>query len=106
MASYLTQALRRRGWSLSPVSPFTGQRRWEGNLPIATNKYVEEWNARRERLEEEFRFSPKNLLILGITCIGVPVMLFKLTILQYDGADATNGRARRRFWPRDSPNDS
>ena len=106
MASYLAQALRRRGWSLSSGSPFAGQRRWEGNLPITKNKYVEEWNARREALEEEFRFSPKNILILGITCVAVPVMLFKLTILQLDYSDAANGRAPRRFWPRDSARDT
>ena len=104
MASVLSQVWRKRlcgsGASLSQF------RRWEGNLPITTNKYIEEWGSRRERLEEEFSFSPRNVVILGLTCVAFPALLFKLTILQLDYSDDANGRARRRFWPRDQFKDT
>lgn len=101
MASSLMYALRRSGLSFRNPAAVTVARRWEGNLPITTNKFIEEWGARREALEEEFRFSPRNIVILGLTCIAFPVLLFKLTIYQFDCADAVHGRAPRRFWPRD-----
>ena len=103
MASVLQSVWRRNLFRFGPT--LSQPRRWEGNLPITTNKYIEEWSARRERLEEEFRFSPRNVVILGLTCVAFPVLLFKLTILQLDYADDANGRARRRFWPRDKMRD-
>jgi len=105
MSSLLRQALSRNAPTFRFGTAGSGGLRWEGNLPIATNKYIEEWNARREALEEEFRWSAKNILILCITCVGVPAGLFNLTIRQWDVSDDAYGRQRRRFWPRDSPKD-
>jgi hypothetical protein len=46
------------------------------------NKFVEEWNGRREITEKTFELSGKNVPILIMTCIGFPCFVAYWTTLE------------------------
>ncbi|KAL7546637.1 hypothetical protein ACHAWF_009972 [Thalassiosira exigua] len=61
------------------------QRRKMGDGPftdkmhIQKNKFVEEWNGRREITEKAFEVKPKNLPALILTCVLLPYGVYAMT---------------------------
>lgn len=47
-----------------------------GDLPATTNPFVEKWGYSREVVEKSFRFSPKNLGLLGVFAVAIPGFIY------------------------------
>lgn len=54
------------------------QRRFAGDMPAKPNKFVEDWATRREHLEQEFRWSGKNLTRIAVFGFAIPIAVYKL----------------------------
>eukprot|EP00581_Thalassiosira_minuscula_P019034 CAMPEP_0183725678 /NCGR_PEP_ID=MMETSP0737-20130205/21173_1 /TAXON_ID=385413 /ORGANISM="Thalassiosira miniscula, Strain CCMP1093" /LENGTH=75 /DNA_ID=CAMNT_0025956747 /DNA_START=125 /DNA_END=352 /DNA_ORIENTATION=- len=48
-------------------------------MHVKKNKYVEEWNGRREITEMAFEVNPTNLPILFLTVVMIPYGVYSLT---------------------------
>lgn len=46
-------------------------------MEVNKNKFIEDWNAGRENLELNFRFTRRNLALIGIFGIAVPMLLYR-----------------------------
>lgn len=47
------------------------------------NRWIEEWGAARENLEHNFRWTRRNLAIVGIFGIAVPVLIYKGIVKEF-----------------------
>ena len=56
------------------------QTRGVGNLPVKGNKYIEDFGARRETIEKEFRWDGATIRRLAIWGIAVPVGIYKMMV--------------------------
>ncbi|KAM3198726.1 hypothetical protein P3L10_034534 [Capsicum annuum] len=54
-----------------------------GGMEYNKNKWIEEWGAARENLEHNFRWSRRNLAIVGIFGIAVPVLIYKGIVKEF-----------------------
>ncbi|KAK8928520.1 hypothetical protein KSP39_PZI017179 [Platanthera zijinensis] len=48
-----------------------------GGMGVNKNKHIEDWNHARENLEYTFRWSRRNLALVGIFGIAVPILIYK-----------------------------
>ncbi|KAL3791954.1 hypothetical protein ACHAWO_009469 [Cyclotella atomus] len=48
-------------------------------MHVKKNKFVEEWNGRREITEQAFEVGPKNIITLLVTCVGIPYGVYYMT---------------------------
>ena len=46
-------------------------------MNVKKNKFVEEWNGRREITEQSFELTRKNVPTLILTCLIIPAMVWK-----------------------------
>lgn len=50
---------------------------WSHKMDVKKNKFVEEWNGRREMTEHSFELSRKNVPTLILTCLILPGLVWK-----------------------------
>ena len=48
-----------------------------GGMETNKNRWIEDWSTARENLEHNFRWSPRNLALVGIFGIAIPVLVYK-----------------------------
>ncbi|URD92317.1 hypothetical protein MUK42_01577 [Musa troglodytarum] len=54
-----------------------------GGMEVNKNKYIEDWNAARENLEFNFRWTRRNLAIVGIFGLAVPILVYKGIVREF-----------------------
>uniref|UniRef100_M1B2I5 Oligopeptide transporter OPT family n=1 Tax=Solanum tuberosum TaxID=4113 RepID=M1B2I5_SOLTU len=54
-----------------------------GGMEYNKNKWIEEWGAARENLELNFRWSRRNLALVGIFGIAIPVLVYKGIVKEF-----------------------
>lgn len=54
-----------------------------GGMEYNKNKWIEEWGAARENLELNFRWTRRNLAIVGIFGIAIPVLVYKGIVKEF-----------------------
>jgi hypothetical protein len=54
-----------------------------GGMEANKNKFIEDWGTARENLEHNFRWSRRNLLLVGIFGIAVPVLVYKGIVKEF-----------------------
>ncbi len=74
------------------------QSRGVGNLPVKTNKYIEDFGARRETIEKEFAWDSATIRRLLVWGLAVPVGIYKMTVFEFDSADSFGGKPKRDMW--------
>lgn len=47
------------------------------------NRWIEEWSTARENLEHNFRWTRRNLAIVGIFGIAVPILVYKGIVREF-----------------------
>ncbi|XP_004240125.1 uncharacterized protein [Solanum lycopersicum] len=70
-----------------------------GGMEYNKNKWIEEWGAARENLELNFRWTRRNLAIVGIFGIAIPVLVYKGIVKEFHLHDDEWGRPRTKFVP-------
>ena len=68
------------GKFLTELNAMKSQSRGVGNLPVKSNKYIEDFGARRETIEKEFRWDGPTIRRLLIWGLAVPVGIYKMTV--------------------------
>ncbi|OIT39830.1 hypothetical protein A4A49_19027 [Nicotiana attenuata] len=58
-----------------------------GGMEYNKNRWIEEWGAARENLEHNFRWTRRNLAIVGIFGIAVPVLIYKGIVKEFGHED-------------------
>jgi len=53
------------------------QQRFAGDLPVKTNKYVEDLATKRENIEHEFKWNSRTLTNIAIFAGVVPFVIYK-----------------------------
>jgi hypothetical protein len=48
-----------------------------GGMEVHKNKWIEEWNAGRENLEFNFRWTRRSLAVVGLFGLAVPILVYK-----------------------------
>lgn len=68
-------------------------------MHVKKNKYVEEWNGRREITEKAFKVDPNSLPAILLFCVAIPYSLYALTrrelIIKGDPRYKNSGLASR-----------
>jgi hypothetical protein len=54
-----------------------------GGMEVNKNKWIEEWNAGRENLELNFRFTRRSLAIIGLFGLAVPILVYKGIVREF-----------------------
>ncbi|TMW83046.1 hypothetical protein EJD97_003151 [Solanum chilense] len=54
-----------------------------GGMEYNKNKWIEEWGAARENLELNFRWTRRNLALVGIFGIAIPVLVYKGIVKEF-----------------------
>nr|CAD1834032.1 unnamed protein product [Ananas comosus var. bracteatus] len=70
----------RRSDPASEAAEGAGDRRGDNNgggMEVNKNRWIEDWNAARENLEIKFRWTRRNLAIVGIFGVAVPILVYK-----------------------------
>ncbi|AQL00463.1 hypothetical protein SEVIR_5G322900v4 [Setaria viridis] len=65
-----------------------------GGMEVHKNRWIEEWNAGRENLEFNFRWTRRSLAVVGLFGLAVPILVYKGIVREFD-EDA--GRPYRKF---------
>ncbi|RWR82671.1 neuronal acetylcholine receptor subunit alpha-5 [Cinnamomum micranthum f. kanehirae] len=68
-----------------------------GGMDVNKNKFIEDWNSARENLEHNFRWTRRNLAIVGIFGIAVPILIYKGIVRDFHMQDEDAGRPPRKF---------
>jgi hypothetical protein len=48
-------------------------------MHVKKNKFVEEWNGRREITEQAFEVGPKNIISILVCVVAIPYGIYQLT---------------------------
>nr|XP_043628582.1 uncharacterized protein LOC122600019 [Erigeron canadensis] len=70
-----------------------------GGMEANKNKFIEDWGTARENLEHNFRWTRRNLAIVGIFAVAVPYFVYKGTVREFHMQDEDNNRPYRKFLP-------
>ncbi|GJZ48614.1 hypothetical protein Tco_0602446 [Tanacetum coccineum] len=54
-----------------------------GGMEANKNKFIEDWGAARENLEHNFRWTRRNLALVGIFAVAVPYLVYKGTVREF-----------------------
>jgi len=74
-----------------------------GNLPVKSNKYVEDFGARRETIEKEFQWDGQTLRRIGLWGLLVPYGIYRMMVYEFDSTDAFGSKPKRDLWGSRSP---
>ncbi|KAG5037603.1 hypothetical protein JHK82_018416 [Glycine max] len=55
-----------------------------GGMEANKNKFIEDWGTARENLEFNFRWTRRNLALVGIFGIAIPVLVYKGIVREFD----------------------
>ncbi|KAJ0606743.1 putative NADH:ubiquinone reductase (H(+)-translocating) [Helianthus annuus] len=70
-----------------------------GGMEANKNKFIEDWGTVRENLEHNFRWTRRNLAIVGIFGVAIPYLVYKGTVREFHMQDEDNNRPYRKFLP-------
>jgi len=67
-----------------------------GDMDVKKNKFVEEWNGRREITEKAFEYTPKATVTLLLTMVAFPAFVYGLckSELETSGNTCINGKQK------------
>ncbi|PKA55521.1 hypothetical protein AXF42_Ash006723 [Apostasia shenzhenica] len=68
-----------------------------GGMGVNKNRYIEEWNHARENLEFNFRWTRRNLAIVGFFGLAVPILVYKGIVNEFHMQDEDWGRPPTKF---------
>ncbi|KAG5606918.1 hypothetical protein H5410_028410 [Solanum commersonii] len=68
-----------------------------GGMEYNKNKWIEEWGAARENLELNFRWSRRNLALVGIFGIAIPVLVYKGIVKEFVSSSKPLARESKGF---------
>ncbi|GMY35151.1 neuronal acetylcholine receptor subunit alpha [Fagus crenata] len=68
-----------------------------GGMEANKNRFIEEWGSARETLEQNFRWSRRNLALVGIFGLAVPFFVYKGIVREFHMQDEDAGRPYRKF---------
>lgn len=54
-----------------------------GGMEAHKNKFIEEWSSARENLEHNFRWTRRNLALVGIFGVAVPFLVYKGIVREF-----------------------
>jgi hypothetical protein len=54
-----------------------------GGMEVHKNRWIEEWNAGRENLEFNFRWSRRSLAVVGLFGLAVPILVYKGIVREF-----------------------
>lgn len=54
-----------------------------GGMETNKNRWIEDWATNRENLEHHFRWTRRNLALVGIFGVAVPVLVYKGIIKEF-----------------------
>jgi hypothetical protein len=74
------------------------QTRSVGNLPVHSNKYLEEWIRGREHIEETFKWDGQTLWRLFMWVGVFPYGVYSLAASEMAKADKKFGREPKKVW--------
>ncbi|CAO1945080.1 unnamed protein product, partial [Urochloa humidicola] len=95
--------IHRRSRRLSSLHPSPTSRAREekekmgGGMEVHKNRWIEEWNAGRENLEFNFRWTRRSLAVVGLFGIAVPILVYKGIVREFHMQDEDAGRPLRKF---------
>ncbi len=52
-------------------------------MEVHKNKWIEEWNAGRENLEFNFRWTRRSLAVVGLFGLAVPILVYKGIVREF-----------------------
>jgi len=82
----------------SPTSrPSEGKEKMGGGMEVHKNRWIEEWNAGRENLEFNFRWTRRSLAVVGLFGLAVPILVYKGIVREFHMQDEDAGRPLRKF---------
>ena len=93
----LRSSLAQTGRAIRLSPPLNSQQqRFAGQLPVKSNKHIEEWSTYRENLEHHFEPSKSwgRLLVFGI---GFPLFIYNVAVAEFHKTDKLYGRKKREF---------
>lgn len=96
MAGVLRRAVQGLGntsWNLAREQ----QRRAVGDLPVKSNKFIEDLAYRRENIEREFEWNADSLTKFAILVGVIPYTVYHFVVKEFCYSDEIAGRPRRRF---------
>uniref|UniRef100_A0A453FIF7 Uncharacterized protein n=1 Tax=Aegilops tauschii subsp. strangulata TaxID=200361 RepID=A0A453FIF7_AEGTS len=74
-----------------------GDEKMGGGMEVNKNRWIEEWNAGRENLELNFRFTRRSLAVIGLFGLAVPILVYKGIVREFHMQDEDAGRPYRKF---------
>ncbi|KAL5550483.1 hypothetical protein UlMin_000659 [Ulmus minor] len=54
-----------------------------GGMETNKNKFIEDWSSARENLEHNFRWSLRNLALVGLFGIALPIFVYKDIVREF-----------------------
>lgn len=54
-----------------------------GGMETNKNRFIEDWSSARENLEHNFRWTRRNLALVGIFGIAIPVLVYKGIVREF-----------------------
>jgi hypothetical protein len=54
-----------------------------GGMEVNKNRWIEEWNAGRENLEFNFRWTRRSLAVVGLFGLAVPILVYKGIVREF-----------------------
>lgn len=54
-----------------------------GGMEANKNKFIEEWSSARENLEHNFRWSRRNLALVGLFGLALPILVYKGIVREF-----------------------
>ena len=99
MAAFLRgAAAQSQRVALQPCGHGNSQQvRHAGDLPVKFNKYIEEWGAKRENLEQTFEWNRTTLSQALIWVVAVPTLFYVVCKREMRSHDAVTGRPERHL---------
>uniref|UniRef100_I1NRF7 Uncharacterized protein n=1 Tax=Oryza glaberrima TaxID=4538 RepID=I1NRF7_ORYGL len=76
----------RRSFGLCTHRRQAGEREEEkmgGGMEVHKNRWIEEWNAGRENLEFNFRWTRRSLAVVGLFGLAVPILVYKGIVREF-----------------------
>ncbi|KAH7568507.1 hypothetical protein JRO89_XS06G0008400 [Xanthoceras sorbifolium] len=54
-----------------------------GGMEANKNKFIEEWGSVRENLEQNFRWTRRNLALVGLFGIAIPIFVYRGIVKEF-----------------------
>jgi uncharacterized protein YjiS (DUF1127 family) len=74
------------------------QTRSVGNLPVKSNKYIEDFGARRETIEKEFAWDGPTLRRIALWGVLVPYGIYQMVVYESNRTDEFGKKPKRDMW--------